>query len=223
MEIALIAAMDKNRAIGINNSMPWHLPDDFAHFKRLTLNHPIIMGRKTFESIGRPLPSRRNMVVSRNANFTSVGVEVFASLEAAIEAAAMPEDALNVPQGDYLRVEGVPKASSNTVFIIGGATIYTQALPLAQRLYLTQVDAEINGDTWFPAIDATQWREASRVHHASDARHAYAFDFVELSRQTALSFPTAHMGAPLVDLTKALGLAAAMDDQETIAKLARNV
>ena len=171
--VALIAAMDKNCAIGINNTMPWHLPDDFAHFKRLTLNHSIIMGRKTFESIGRPLPSRRNIVVSRNAGFSAAGVEIFTSLEAAISAANMPEEALNM---------GVSKISTDTSFIIGGASIYAQALPLAQRLYLTQVDAKIDGDTWFPDIDAMQWREISRVHHAADARHAYAFDFVELVR-----------------------------------------
>lgn len=212
MQIALIAAMAKNRVIGINNTMPWHLPDDFAHFKRLTLNHPIIMGRKTFESIGRPLPSRRNMVISRNVDFKATGVEIFSTLEAAISAANIPEDALNT---------GTSKASIDTILIIGGATLYAQALPLAQRLYLTQVDAEINGDTWFPEIDLTQWRESSRAHHASDARHAYAFDFVEMVHH-AFTFPTADTGLPLVDLTKAFALASQLEDEGTLAKLAKD-
>jgi dihydrofolate reductase len=178
MEIALIAAMANNRVIGINNTMPWHLPHDFAHFKRLTLNHTIIMGRKTYESIGRPLPSRRNMVVSRNSNFSVTGVEVFASLEAAIAAAGNPP----ITPSDALDA-GTAKLSTDTAFIIGGATLYAQALPLAQHLYLTLVDAEISGDTWFPEIAEAEWRELSRTHHASDPRHAYAFDFVAYARR----------------------------------------
>ncbi len=179
MEIALIAAMANNRVIGINNTMPWHLPDDFAHFKRLTLNHPIIMGRKTYESIGRALPSRRNIVVSRNSNFNAAGVEVFASLDAAITAAKHPSTIPSVGSDT-----GVAKLSTGTIFVIGGATLYAQALPLAQRLYLTLVDAAISGDTWFPEIAEAQWRELSRTHHASDSRHTYAFDFVEYARRT---------------------------------------
>ncbi len=180
MEIALIAAMANNRVIGINNTMPWHLPDDFAHFKRLTLNHPIIMGRKTYESIGRPLPSRKNIIISRNASFKTAGAEVFATLQQAVAAASnpegMPEDVCNT---------GGSKAPSR-IFIIGGGALYTQALPLAQRMYLTQVNVEISGDTWFPKIDPAQWREVSHTHHASDAKHAYAFDFVEFERQNLL-------------------------------------
>jgi dihydrofolate reductase len=179
MEIALIAAMANNRVIGINNTMPWHLPDDFAHFKRLTLNHTIIMGRKTYESIGRPLPSRRNMVVSSNSNFSAAGVEVFASLDAAITAAGNPPA---MPSADL--DTGIAKLSTDTAFIIGGAMLYALALPMAQHLYLTLVDAEISGDTWFPEIPVAQWRELRRTHHASDPRHAYAFDFVEYARRT---------------------------------------
>ena len=173
--------MARNRVIGVNNTIPWHLPDDFAHFKRTTLNCPIIMGRKTFESIGRPLPSRRNMVVSRNPTFAAAGVEVFATLEAAI-AAAFTNTATNAEMPEGARNTGVSKALNNAVFIIGGATLYEQALPMANKIYLTEVAADIAGDTTFPAIKASQWRECSRVHHPSDARHAYAFDFVELQR-----------------------------------------
>ncbi len=157
--LSLIVAMAKNRAIGIDNRMPWHLPADFAWFKRTTLGHPIIMGRKTFESIGRPLPGRRNIVVSRNPDFRADGVETAPSLTAAL---AMTKD--------------------DDAFVIGGATLYTEALPLAKRLYLTEVDATPEADTLFPPIDTREWRERSRESHAADEKNAHGMAFVVLER-----------------------------------------
>ncbi|MBL8523313.1 MAG: type 3 dihydrofolate reductase [Betaproteobacteria bacterium] len=160
MHLNLIVAMAKNRVIGIDNKMPWHLPADFAWFKRNTLGHPVIMGRKTFESIGRPLPGRRNLVVSRNASWQAEGCEAFGSLTAAINQCR----------------------SNENVFVIGGATLYSEALPLADAIYLTEVDASPTGDTWFPQLDADQWKERSREHRAADEKNAFAMDFVVLDR-----------------------------------------
>lgn len=164
MRINLIVAMAKNRVIGIDNKMPWHLPADFAWFKRNTLGHPVIMGRKTFESIGRPLPGRRNLVISRNANWHSDGCEVSGSL-----------------------AEAFNRCKDNeSVFVIGGATLYNEALPLANSIYLTEVDASPNGDTWFPLLDTRQWQERSREHRAADEKNAFAMDFVILDRVNSL-------------------------------------
>ncbi len=160
MPINLIVAMAKNRVIGIDNKMPWHLPADFAWFKKNTLGHPVIMGRKTFESIGRPLPGRRNLVVSRNQDWRADGCEVFNSLAAALascDAAAQP-------------------------FVIGGASMYSEALPMADRLYLTEVDVAPEGDTFFPLLPSEKWRETSREHRAADDKNAYPMDFVILER-----------------------------------------
>lgn len=140
----LIAALGRNGVIGIGNRLPWHLSEDLRHFKALTLGYPVLMGRKTFESLGRPLPGRRNIVVTRNAEWQPAGAEVAHSLE----------QALALCRG------------AQEVFFIGGADIYRQALPLAQRLYLTEVDASPEGDAFFPAFDRARWRESAR-----DRRH----------------------------------------------------
>ena len=158
--ISLIVAMARNRVIGSNNQMPWHLPADFAYFKRITLGHPIIMGRKTFESIGRILPGRRNIVVSRNRDFQVDGAEVMHSLDEAIGTCPGHEE----------------------VFVIGGATLYAAALPQAVRLYITEVDVAPDGETLFPIIDKRDWFEAARQRVEPDDKNAYAMEFVVLER-----------------------------------------
>ena len=164
VRISLIVATAKNGIIGSNNQMPWHLPADFAYFKRITLGHPVIMGRKTFEAIGRALPGRRNIVVSRNPYFRADGVEVATSLEAAISACQHPH-------------------ASEEVFVIGGATLYAQALSRADRLYITEVDATPEGDTLFPTRDPNLWREITRERREADARNVYAMQFVVFERK----------------------------------------
>jgi dihydrofolate reductase len=138
--ISLVAAMARNRVIGTGNGLPWHLPADLKRFKRLTMGAPVIMGRKTHESIGKALPGRRNIVVTRQAGANWAGCEVTASLDAAL---ALAGDA---PE----------------VFVIGGAELYALALPRADRLYLTLLDADYAGDTFFPAVDPADWRETAR-------------------------------------------------------------
>ncbi|MBN2646176.1 MAG: type 3 dihydrofolate reductase [Thiotrichales bacterium] len=163
IKLSMIAAMSQNRVIGKDNTMPWHLPDDLQWFKRQTIGKPVIMGRKTFESLGcRPLPNRQNMVISRQKEL-KYSVPVFASVEQALTA-LKPDN----PQ---------------EVVIIGGGQLYQQLLHQVDRLYLTLIHAEIEGDTYFP--DWTQegrWFEVAREHHPADARHTYAFDFVILER-----------------------------------------
>ncbi len=163
MTINLIVAMAKNRVIGIDNKMPWHLPADFAWFKRHTLGHPVIMGRKTFESIGKPLPGRRNLVVSRNPDWHAGECDVFNSLDTALASTA----------------------TAAQVFVIGGASLYAAALQIADRIYLTEVDVTLVGDTWFPALESTQWHEHSREHRDADEKNAYAMDFTILDNVIA--------------------------------------
>jgi len=160
--ISLIAAVDRNLAIGRDNAMPWHLPDDFKYFKQQTLGKPIVMGRKTFESIGsRPLPGRPNYVLSRQSGLQLPGVEVFSEVEALLQALQAVEE----------------------IMIIGGEQIYRQFLPLAHRLYLTEVDAEIEADAYFPAWDKAQWQETHRQPHPKDDKHVFDFDFVQYQRK----------------------------------------
>jgi len=151
--ISVIAALAKNRVIGIENRLPWRLPEDLAHFKALTLGHPILMGRKTFESLGRPLPGRTNIVITRNPNYCKDGCLVADSIPAAI---ALCKDA-------------------DEVFFIGGADLYTQAIPLADRLYLTEVDIEAEGDR-------SAFREVSRESHTGEKGDALGFYFVVYER-----------------------------------------
>lgn len=162
--LAMIAALGENRAIGIDNRLPWRLPADLKHFKAMTLGKPVIMGRKTWDSLGRPLPGRLNLVVSRQAGLALEGAEVFASLDAALaraEAWAQAEDA-------------------DELMLIGGAQLYAEALPRAARLYLTQVGLAPEGDAFFPEIDGAAWRLASSIEHAAaDDAPAYAFEVWE--------------------------------------------
>lgn len=161
MKIAMIAAMAKNRVIGLENDMPWHLPDDLKFFKAKTTGKPIIMGRKTFESIGsRPLPDRPNIVISRNAALEIPNVAVFSSVEQAL----------------------ATLQNQDEVIIMGGGQLYQQMLPEANRLYLTLIDAELEGDTYFPDWQQFNWQQVEAVEHAVDERHAYPFTFVTLDR-----------------------------------------
>ncbi|MDX9707208.1 MAG: dihydrofolate reductase [Azospira sp.] len=151
--VSLIAAMDRRRLIGRDNALPWRLPEDLRHFKATTLGKPVIMGRKTWESLGRPLPGRRNIVVSRHPDYVAEGGETATSLPAALALAGEADE----------------------VFIIGGADIYRQALPLAQRLHLTEIDAEFAGDAWFPEFPLAEWREAARETQRSADGLDFAF------------------------------------------------
>jgi dihydrofolate reductase len=145
--VAIIAAVAANGVIGHGNAIPWHLPSDFAHFKRMTVGKPLIMGRRTFESIGRTLPRRTNIVVTRQEGYQPDGVLVISSLEAALE------HAQEIAMADR----------ANEVMIGGGAEIYAQALPLADRLYITHVGAMPEGDAYFPTVDLEQWKESGVI------------------------------------------------------------
>lgn len=161
MIISMIAAMSQNRVIGKNNDLPWHLPDDFNFFKETTAGHSVIMGRKNFESLPpkfKPLPNRVNIVITRDNNYQAEGTTVVHSLEEAVAEA---------------KLEG-----QDEIFIIGGGEIYKLGLEVANKVYLTEIHAEINGDTFFPDLDKKTWKESSRVHHKADARHLFSFDFV---------------------------------------------
>lgn len=154
--VSLVAAMAENRVIGRGGGLPWRLPDDLKHFKRLTVDHTVIMGRKTFDEIKRPLANRRNVVISRNPAFRPPGVTVVPSLAEAVALGATERE----------------------VFVIGGGEIYRQALPLADRIYLTVVHAEVEGDTWFPTFEMTDgWVLEEETPHPADDRHAYSFTF----------------------------------------------
>lgn len=164
--LAIVVAAAKNGVIGVNNTLPWRLPRDLAHFKEITMNKPIIMGRNTFDSIGRPLPGRLNIIVTRQADWERDGVVVVHSLERAIETAR----------------NAAREAGADEVMLIGGADLYAQALPLAQRLYFTEVDCEIEGDAFFPKPVPTHWQEVSRVKHSKDDKNPYNFAFVTFRR-----------------------------------------
>lgn len=160
MIISLIAAMSKNRVIGRDNDLPWKLPDDMKFFQRTTRGHIVIMGRKNYDSLPpsyKPLPNRTNVILTRQAEFNAEDCVVFGNLEDALE---------------YSRNEGEQEA-----FVIGGGQIYEQALEKSDRIYLTEIEAEIDGDTFFPKL-SSDWKEGSREHHSADERHQYAFDFV---------------------------------------------
>ncbi|MDF2182664.1 dihydrofolate reductase [Neptuniibacter sp. CAU 1671] len=167
MKLAIIVAQAKNRVIGINNTLPWHLPEDLRYFKQVTMAKPIIMGRKTFESIGRPLPGRENIVISRQADYAPAGVRVVPSLEEARELAE-----------NLCLINGLEEA-----MVIGGAQIYAQALPLADRLYITEVDAVIEGDAWFPAFDPADWQEVGRKDFAPSGDNPFAYSFVVYEKE----------------------------------------
>lgn len=158
--LSLVAALDRNRAIGRGGDMPWHLPDDLRRFKQLTLGKPVLMGRRTALSIGRALPGRPNLVLSRSGEAPYATQQTVRSLEQAIVF-----------------------ANGSELMVIGGGEIYALALPLASCLYLTEIDAAVaDADTWFPPWDRAQWRETARSGHGADARHAFAFDFTDYVR-----------------------------------------
>ena len=161
LPLSLIAALGENRVIGVDNSMPWHLPGDFKYFKATTLGKPIIMGRKTWDSLGRPLPGRLNLVVSRQTDLALEGAEVFPSLDAAVERAQA-----------WALEQGVDE-----LMLIGGAQLYAQGLEQADRLYLTRVALSPEGDAWFPAFDANQWTLVSNLPNPAEGdKPAYNFE-----------------------------------------------
>lgn len=162
MRISVVVAMDENGLIGADGDLPWRLPADLRHFKINTMGKPILMGRRTFESIGRPLPGRDNLVLTRDRGFAAEGVHRMAGLDAALA---------------WAHAQGAQELA-----VIGGAQVYALALPRVQRLVLTRVHASFDGDTWFPALDWSEWRELARETHAADERHRYDFSFIELER-----------------------------------------
>lgn len=163
--IALIWAMSRNRVIGRQNTLPWRLPADMAHFKALTTGHPVIMGRRTFESLGRPLPNRTNIVLTGDRSWSMDGCLATHSLREAIN----------------LAVARLP-AGKNEVFVMGGENVYRQALAYADRLYVTLVEADVEGDAWFPEIDWKEWRETERRQHVQDEKNAYGCTFLTYER-----------------------------------------
>ena len=165
-DIALIVAMAENRTIGRDNQLPWHLPDDLAYFKRTTMGKPIIMGRKTFDSIGRPLPGRPNLVITRQTAWQPEGVTVCNSLEQALTL------------GRSLAVA----AGVDEAMVIGGSEVYRQALPFASKLYLTQVHAEISGDAHFPHIEQGDWQKISEDRRAAGGSNPHDYSFIVLRR-----------------------------------------
>lgn len=160
MIISIIAAMADNRVIGIDNKLPWALPADMQWFRKNTMGKPILMGRRTYDSIGKPLPKRRNIVISGNASLKIEGCEIVTSVADAFQCCV----------------------NENEIMIIGGASFYEQTLPLASRLYLTLVHAEPIGDAWFPEIDFNQWQEIERTEHPVDMANAYSCSFVILEK-----------------------------------------
>lgn len=162
--IAAIVAMAENRVIGINNQLPWHLPADLHHFKQLTTGHAILMGRKTHESIGRPLPNRLNLIMSRDRSYMADGCVTVSSLDEALAEAA--------------------KQHHTQLFVIGGAEIYQLLMPQISQLYLTIVHQTVNGDAVFPAIDQQQWEELDRVRHEADEKNTFAYSFVTMKKSS---------------------------------------
>ena len=158
--VSLIVAMARNRVIGINNTLPWHLPADLKHFKALTMGHHIVMGRKTYESIGKPLPGRTSVVITRNRELKIDGCVMSRSLQEAIAACGSDEE----------------------IFIVGGAEIFEQALSLTDTLYVTEIQQDIAGDTHFPVFDKKLWREVSREQHSQEIPQPLEYHFVTYQR-----------------------------------------
>ena len=159
MKISLVVAASQNNVIGRDNQLPWHLPEDLEYFKLVTMDKPILMGRRTFDSIGRPLPGRRNIVITRDLEWDAEGVEVVHSVDDALAAGSL--------------------ANSDEIMIIGGAQIYRECLPIADRLYLTRVEAEIDGDAFFPDIDVKQWKKISEKIPKKIDKYRYSFQVLE--------------------------------------------
>ncbi len=160
MKISIVVAMAANGVIGQDNELPWHLPADLKHFKQTTMGKPILMGRKTWESIGRPLPGRTNIVITRDSSYYAAGCIVVDSIEAAISAAGEQDE----------------------VMVIGGAELYRQVLPYADTIYLTRIHERFEGDTRFPEIPDTEWQQLERVDHEADEINPHAYSFIRLER-----------------------------------------
>jgi dihydrofolate reductase len=163
MKISLIVAMASNRAIGLNNKMPWHLSADLKRFKKITMGSPILMGRKTFESIGHPLPGRTNIVLTRNPAYTQEGCVIVNDLETAIWTGCR---------------------HAGEIFVIGGADLYQVLLPRAETIYLTEIKKKFRGDTFFPELDMNGWAETEREDVADDAKSGFSYSFLRLDRKT---------------------------------------
>lgn len=163
MKTSIIVAIGNNNEIGKGNEMLWHLPADLLHFKETTSGHPVIMGRKTFESIGRPLPNRQNIVITRNNDYKRDGVKICSSLDEALK---------------------IFKDSDKEVFIIGGGEIYRQAMSIADKLYVTKVDGDFDADTFFPEINDEEWGKVSEEAHEPDDKNHYPYKFIEYKKTT---------------------------------------
>ncbi len=159
--LSIISAMDNNRLIGNNNALPWHLPEDLAFFKKTTLNKPIVMGRKTFESIGRPLPNRNNIIISRTKDYKVDGCTVLESIEQVLEHCKNEEE----------------------VMLIGGASLYEQWLPYADQMYITLIDSEFEGDAWFPYYQPDKWQTDWSESHTSGDDSKLKYQFIKLQRK----------------------------------------
>ena len=164
MRVSLVVAIAENGVIGRDNALPWRLPDEMAHFRKVTMGHPLVMGRRTYESIGKPLPGRTNIVVTRNPHFQAPGCIVVTSLQAALDAAAKSPGA-------------------DEVCVMGGTSLFEEAFPVADVLHLTEVQAAVPGDTFFPPFDRSAWVEHEVARHPADARHAYPFRILRLERR----------------------------------------
>ncbi len=167
MKISIIVAMASNRVIGLNNLMPWHLPADLKQFKKITMGAPILMGRKTFESIGRPLPGRTNIIISRDPTYQQDGCLIFNSLDTAL---------------------ATIRQNAEEVFVIGGSTLYEALLPQATTLYLTEIKKDFHGDTFFPEWDTGDWREVEREEIDDDPDVSFSYCFLKLERQQNLAY-----------------------------------
>ncbi|HAJ91173.1 MAG TPA: type 3 dihydrofolate reductase [Gammaproteobacteria bacterium] len=160
MKISIVVAMDTKGVIGRDNGLPWHLPADLQHFKRTTMGKPILMGRKTHESIGRPLPGRTNIVITRDSGYRADGCVVVHSIESALEAAGAQDE----------------------IMVIGGAEFYRQVLPRTDTIYLTRIHESFDGDTCFPDLDDADWREVERSDHTADGKNPHDYSFIRLDR-----------------------------------------
>lgn len=166
MTISIIAALSRNRVIGKDGDLPWKLPADMQFFKATTTDHHVVLGRKNYESIPekyRPLPNRTNIILSRNPDLAIQGCITVSTLQDAVDLANSNKE--------------------GELFIIGGGEVYKLALPIAQKMYLTEIRADIEGDVFFPEFDKSEWRETSRIHHVADEKHNYAFDFVTYDKR----------------------------------------
>jgi dihydrofolate reductase len=161
MRVSLVVAMARNRVIGRDNALPWRLPADLAHFRKVTMGHPIVMGRRTFESIGKALPGRKNIVITHNREYAAPGCTVVNSLDEAWKAAGNAEE----------------------VCVIGGTTLFDETLSFADVIHLTEVGADVEGDTFFPEFDRSEWSEREIARHPADERNAYPFRILELTRK----------------------------------------